>query len=64
MYHQVAQLEEEDRLKFHTQTQIQESLNTLVRAGHHVVIDVDISLRSHIALDFSEKGEPPPLIVT
>ncbi|XP_063884793.1 uncharacterized protein LOC135113484 [Scylla paramamosain] len=56
VYHEVAQLEDNGRLKFHTQSQIRGSLDTLVRAGHHVVIDVDISLRSRIALDFSEKG--------
>ncbi|KAK8384916.1 hypothetical protein O3P69_014465 [Scylla paramamosain] len=60
VYHEVAQLEDNGRLKFHTQSQIRGSLDTLVRAGHHVVIDVDISLRSRIALDFSEKGEARP----
>ena len=49
-------LEEEGRLEFHTQTQYLKSLNTLVRGGHHVVVDVDINLRSLIALDFSRKG--------
>ena len=56
IYHEVAELEDKGRLKFHTQTQIKESLNTLVRFGYDVVIDVDISLRSRIALDFSQKG--------
>ena len=56
MFEELARLEEEDRVKFHAQKQYLESLGTLVKGGHHVLVDVDINLRTLIALDFSKKG--------
>lgn len=44
------------RLKFHTQAEYVRSLDTFVRAGHHVLVDAAITLRSLIALDFSQRG--------
>ena len=55
VFREVADLEEKGRLKFLTQTQFQESLDTLVRAGHHVLIDIENAIRSLLALDFSKK---------
>ena len=55
-FREVAELEDKGRLQFHTQEEMKESLDTLVRTGGHVLIDVDISLKSRIALDFSQKG--------
>ena len=59
MYHEVAELEKEGRLEFHTLPQMKESMNTLVRSGHHVIIDTDVSLKNRIGYDFSEKGNTP-----
>ncbi|XP_045124131.1 ionotropic receptor 93a-like [Portunus trituberculatus] len=56
VFREVADLEKEGRLKFHTQAQYLTSLDTLVREGDHALVDAAISLRSLIALDFSQKG--------
>ncbi|XP_050714184.1 glutamate receptor ionotropic, delta-2-like isoform X2 [Eriocheir sinensis] len=56
IFREVAEMEGVGRLKFHTQAQYIKSLDTLVKAGHHVFFDVDMNLRSMIALDFSQKG--------
>lgn len=52
----MAELEQKGRLLFHTQAQFLDSLDTLVRAGDHVLIDVEVSLRNLMALDVSQKG--------
>lgn len=54
----MAELEGVGRLKFHTQAQTNYMtvLDTLVRPGDHVIVDFEISVRSLIALDFSQKG--------
>ncbi|MPC71007.1 Glutamate receptor [Portunus trituberculatus] len=57
VFREVAELEEKDRLKFVTQAQLPESLDTLVRAGHHVLVDNGNAVRNLIALDFSQKGK-------
>ncbi|KAK8384833.1 hypothetical protein O3P69_014414 [Scylla paramamosain] len=57
VFREVAELEKKGRLKFHTQAQYLTSLDKLVRAGDHALVDAAISLRSLIALDFSQKGE-------
>ncbi|XP_045123999.1 glutamate receptor 3.3-like [Portunus trituberculatus] len=59
VFREVAELEEKDRLKFVTQAQLPESLDTLVRAGHHVLVDNGNAVRNLIALDFSQKGFNP-----
>ncbi|KAK8384814.1 hypothetical protein O3P69_014397 [Scylla paramamosain] len=56
VFREVANLEEEGRLKFHTQAQFPTSLDTLVRAGDHVLVDIEITIRNLIALDVSQKG--------
>ncbi|XP_063885591.1 probable glutamate receptor [Scylla paramamosain] len=55
VFREVAELEEKGRLKFLIQEQFQESLDTLVRAGHHVLIDIENAIKSLVALDFSQK---------
>ncbi|MPC16864.1 Glutamate receptor 2 [Portunus trituberculatus] len=56
VFREVADLEKEGRLKFHTQAQFLRSLDTLVRAGDHVLVDIEITIRNLIALDVSRKG--------
>ncbi|KAK8384876.1 hypothetical protein O3P69_014443 [Scylla paramamosain] len=53
---EVAGLEKEGRLEFHTQARYKESLDTLVRAGGHVLVDAGNSLKKLVASDFSNKG--------
>ncbi|XP_063885579.1 probable glutamate receptor [Scylla paramamosain] len=57
VFREVAELEDVGRLKFHIQTKIPESIDTLVRAAHHVLVETDVLLRNHVALDFSREGE-------
>ncbi|XP_063885564.1 probable glutamate receptor isoform X1 [Scylla paramamosain] len=57
LFKEVASLEDKGRLEFHTQSQYLKSLDNLVRRGHHVLVDVDLNLRSLIALDFSREGQ-------
>ncbi|XP_045124013.1 LOW QUALITY PROTEIN: glutamate receptor ionotropic, kainate 5-like [Portunus trituberculatus] len=45
-FREVAELEDKGRLLFHTQQEMREGLDTLVRRGRHVLIDVDINLKS------------------
>lgn len=56
VFREVAELEQEGRLLFHTQAQFSESLDTLVRAGHHVLVDIEITLRNLLAIDVSHRG--------
>ncbi|KAK8384766.1 hypothetical protein O3P69_014368 [Scylla paramamosain] len=53
---EVAGLEKEGRLEFHTQARYKESLDTLVRTGGHVLVDAGNSLKKLVASDFSNKG--------
>ncbi|XP_063885580.1 glutamate receptor 1-like [Scylla paramamosain] len=53
---EVAGLEKEGRLEFHTQARYKESLDTLVRAGGHVLLDAESSLKTLVTSDFTEKG--------
>lgn len=56
IYHEVSELEDENRLKFHTQSQFPESLETLVKQGRHVLVDVDMNVRNLMTNDFSKTG--------
>ncbi|KAK8384771.1 hypothetical protein O3P69_014372 [Scylla paramamosain] len=53
---EVAGLEKEGRLEFHTQVRFKEILDTLVRAGGHVLADAGNSLTKLIGSDFSNKA--------
>ncbi|XP_063884792.1 glutamate receptor ionotropic, delta-1-like [Scylla paramamosain] len=57
LFKEVASLEGKGRLEFHTQSQYLKSLDNLVRRGHHVLVDVDVNLKSLIGLDFSQEGQ-------
>lgn len=56
-------LEGKGRLEFQTTAQMKESLNTLVRAGQHVLTELDINLKSLMALDFSQRGNRSLLVL-
>ncbi|KAK8384566.1 hypothetical protein O3P69_014266 [Scylla paramamosain] len=56
IFREVADLEDEGRLRFHTQAQYLDSFNTLVRAGDHVLVDGENTIKRLIALDFSQKA--------
>ncbi|XP_045123991.1 probable glutamate receptor [Portunus trituberculatus] len=56
IYYEVAMLEKEDRLKFRTQGEFPESLRTLVRPGHHILVDAGVTVRNLIAQQFSLTG--------
>ncbi|XP_063884890.1 glutamate receptor ionotropic, delta-2-like isoform X2 [Scylla paramamosain] len=56
MFREVADMEKKGRLKFHTQTQFSKSLDTLVRAGDHVLVEIYSTVKTLMALDFSKKG--------
>ncbi|XP_063884898.1 glutamate receptor-like [Scylla paramamosain] len=56
IYYEVAMLEKEGRLKFRTQGEFPESLRTLVRPGHHILIDAGVTVRNLIAQQFSMTG--------
>lgn len=57
VFREVADLEEKGRLKFQVQRQFQTSIDTLVRAGDHVLVDTDVNMKILVALDFSQKGK-------
>ncbi|MPC45360.1 hypothetical protein E2C01_039058 [Portunus trituberculatus] len=56
VFHEIAELEDKGRLNFLTHSELAESLDTLVRAGHHVLVDLDVNHRKRMSLDFSRKG--------
>lgn len=56
VFREVAGLEPKGRLLFHTQAEFSKSLDTLVRAGHHVLVDIEITLRNLLAIDVSNHG--------
>ncbi|XP_063885594.1 glutamate receptor-like [Scylla paramamosain] len=57
MFKEVAELEQKGRLEFHTQSQFLESLSTLVRVGHHVLVIGDITIKSLVASYVSHTGK-------
>ena len=57
MFKEVAELEQKGRLEFHTQSQFLESLSSLVRIGHHVLVIGDITIRSLVASYVSHTGK-------
>ncbi|XP_045124003.1 uncharacterized protein LOC123511959 [Portunus trituberculatus] len=56
IFRKVADLENEGRLMFHTQAQFQESLDTLVRTGRHVLVDMENNIRGLVASDVSKRS--------
>ncbi|KAK8384703.1 hypothetical protein O3P69_014345 [Scylla paramamosain] len=56
VFREIAKLEDKGRLNFLTHSQLPGSLDTLVRAGHHVLVDLDVNHRRRLSLDFSRNG--------
>ncbi|XP_071535589.1 uncharacterized protein [Panulirus ornatus] len=56
VFREVADLESEGRVTFRTQAQFQESIDTLVRRGDHILVEPGITLRNLIIQDFSRTG--------
>ncbi|XP_071535588.1 probable glutamate receptor [Panulirus ornatus] len=56
IFREVADLESEGRVTFHTQAQFRESIDTLVRRGDHILVDVGVTQRNLIVQDFSRTG--------
>ena len=56
VFREVAALENEGRLMFHTQAQFHESLDTLVRRGRHVLVDMENNIRGLVASDVSKNS--------
>ncbi|XP_053626541.1 probable glutamate receptor [Cherax quadricarinatus] len=57
IYREVADAEKTGRLIWRTHSEFAEALDTLVRRGDHVLIDVDNAIRSYIAQDFTKTGQ-------
>nr|XP_053632773.1 glutamate receptor-like [Cherax quadricarinatus] len=57
IYREIADAEKIGRLIFKTHAEVPESINTLVRRGDHVLIDVGNALGSHISEEFTKTGK-------
>ncbi|XP_069939959.1 probable glutamate receptor [Cherax quadricarinatus] len=57
IYWEMANAEKIGRLIWRTQAQFPGDVNTLVRGGHHVLMDAGNGVIAHIAQDFSKTGE-------
>ncbi|XP_071524479.1 probable glutamate receptor [Panulirus ornatus] len=55
-FREIADMEAEGRLKFHTSSQFFSSVNTLVRWGDHVIVNDDRTIKYLVTLDFSRTG--------
>ena len=60
MFREVAHLGRKGRLKFHLAEEFSETLDKLVRPGHHVFIDPGITVKNLIVGQFAQKGNPTP----
>ncbi|XP_071545455.1 glutamate receptor-like [Panulirus ornatus] len=56
IFRELADLEESGRILYRTQSQFGESIDTLVRRGDHVLMEVEMSLKAYMAQDFSLTG--------
>ncbi|XP_069160802.1 probable glutamate receptor [Procambarus clarkii] len=57
IYREIAEAEKKGRLVWRTQGQYPRDMNTVVRRGDHVLIDVGNALITYIAQDFSRTGK-------
>ncbi|XP_069957608.1 probable glutamate receptor [Cherax quadricarinatus] len=57
IYRDIADAEKVGRLIWRTHPQFPEAIDTLVRRGDHVLIDVDTAIRDHLAQDFTKTGQ-------
>ncbi|XP_069939228.1 uncharacterized protein [Cherax quadricarinatus] len=56
IYWEMAKAEKAGRLIWRTQSQFPGDVNTLVRRGHHVLMDAGVGISAQIAQDFSRTG--------
>nr|XP_053632775.1 glutamate receptor ionotropic, delta-2-like [Cherax quadricarinatus] len=57
IFREIANLENKGRLIYRTQPQFAVSIDTLVRRGDHVLMEVDMSLKVYMAQDFTHTGQ-------
>ncbi|XP_069190898.1 uncharacterized protein [Procambarus clarkii] len=57
IYHEFAGLEEKGRLVYRTLPEFPESMDTLVRKGDHVLVEVDFGLKIFMSRDFTVSGQ-------
>nr|XP_045600626.1 uncharacterized protein LOC123759558 [Procambarus clarkii] len=56
MFHEVAEAETKGRIKYKLLSEFRQAINTLVRRGDHVLMDLEIVITMFIGLDFSHTG--------
>lgn len=56
IYRDVADLENVGRILYRKQPEFPEAINTLVRRGDHVLMEVDMALKVYMARDFTRTG--------
>ncbi|XP_045604507.2 probable glutamate receptor, partial [Procambarus clarkii] len=57
IFHEIVGLEEKGRLIYRSHPQFGESMDTLVRGGDHVLMEVDFGLKIYMSRDFSISGQ-------
>ncbi|XP_045612759.2 probable glutamate receptor [Procambarus clarkii] len=57
IYREIGDLEKKGRLVYITLLQLGDIINTLVRRGDHVVMDVDFGLKAYMSRDFTTSGQ-------
>nr|XP_045600082.1 probable glutamate receptor [Procambarus clarkii] len=57
IFRDIANLEKKGRVVYRTQSQFEETIDTLVRSGHHVLMEVDMSIKAYVAQDFTRTGK-------
>ncbi|XP_071526983.1 LOW QUALITY PROTEIN: probable glutamate receptor [Panulirus ornatus] len=56
LFREVADLEETGRLIYRDYSQFRHTVDTLVRSGDHILVDVDVNIKNLMAYDFSGTG--------
>ncbi|XP_071523954.1 probable glutamate receptor [Panulirus ornatus] len=56
IFREIADLEVEGRIKFLTLAEFRDSVDTLVRQGDHIIVDVGVTQRNLVVQDFSRTG--------
>ncbi|XP_069940070.1 glutamate receptor U1-like isoform X2 [Cherax quadricarinatus] len=57
IYREIAETEKVGRLVWRTHPQFAEAIDTLVRRGDHVLMEVDTAEKAYVAQDFTKTGE-------
>lgn len=63
IFREVADLESQGRIKFQKLSDLLGSVNTLVRRGDHVLLDMEIVNKLIIGGDFTKTGSPAKKVV-